>query len=364
MRTPLYDEHVSLGAKITDFAGWDMPLYYTSIAEETLAVRSTGGLFDLSHMGEIAFAGPKALDTVQYLTTNDASRLDVGQAQYTLLCNEQGGVLDDLIIYRTAEDAYLAVVNASNASSDFEWIVSHTADGAEVSDESSETAIIAIQGPEAASVISRLAGGNLHDLGRFHIRECLVAGVSCLVARTGYTGEDGFELLCGRDEASALWAGLLDTGRQFGVVPVGLGARDVLRLEAGYPLYGHELSQDTTPVEARLMWVVKPDKGDFVGRDAILAAATDGPTRLLSGLEATERCVPRQGYLVEANGEAVGLITSGTFSPTLQKAIALAYLNAAFANEDQRVEIAIRGRTCGARVVRVPFYRPQRGPVD
>ncbi len=358
MRTPLHDEHLRLGAQMTDFAGWEMPLIYTGIAEETIAVRKSVGLFDLSHMGEVVLSGPTALESLQYLTTNNASKLEVGQAQYTLLCDENGGVLDDLIVYRTAAESYLMVVNASNTEADFEWIRSHVLDGTTATNESPSTSIIAIQGPAALSVLAQVADFDVESVKRFNIRQEAVAGIRCLVARTGYTGEDGFELLCAWDDAPGLWTSLLEAGKDAGIVPVGLGARDVLRLESAYPLYGHELSRDTNPVEARLMWVVDLGKGDFVGRDAIRAAKDAGPRKVLAGLEAMERCVPRQGYQVQSGETPVGSVTSGTFSPTLGKGIALAYLSPEFAAKGTELSIMIRNRACAVRVVRTPFYKP------
>ncbi len=358
MRTSLYNEHIRLGARMTDFAGWEMPLYYSGVAEETLAVRTAVGLFDLSHMGEIRLSGPGALSSLQYLTTNNAAGLAVGQAQYTLLCNESGGVIDDLIVYRTEEESYLMVVNASNAQSDLLWIEGHTLPDTVVRDESSETSILAVQGPASPDILSPLAVPDVRSLQRFHVISTSVAGVRCLAARTGYTGEDGFELLCKPDDAPTLWTALMGAGGESGMRPVGLGARDVLRLEAAYPLYGHELNSDTTPVEARLMWVVDLDKGEFIGRDALRTARQTGAKRILAGLEAEERCVPRQGYSVLADGEEVGAVTSGTFSPTLDRPIALAYLDAGRAVPGTEAGISIRGKPCRSRVVRTPFYKP------
>jgi aminomethyltransferase len=297
------------------------------------------------------------------LTTNNAARLDVGQAQYTLICNETGGVLDDLIVYRVADDSYLMVVNASNAESDFEWIVGHALDETDVRNESQETAIVALQGPASSLMLSRSADVDIESIKRFHIRTGLVSGVRCRIARTGYTGEDGFELLCAWDDAPALWDALLTAGQEFGIKPAGLGARDVLRLEAGYALYGHELTEAITPVDARLMWVVDLEKGDFLGRNAIRAAMDAGPKRLLTGLEAQERCIPRYGYPVQTDGIEVGYITSGTFSPTLQKAIALSYLDTDRAVIGTELDIMVRDKACKSHVVRTPFYKaPKPAP--
>lgn len=357
MRTPLYEEHVRLGAKMTEFAGWEMPLQYAGIAHEVEVVRTKVGLFDICHMGEFLISGPNALDLIQNVTTNDASALEVAKAQYGLLCNERGGVIDDLIVYRTAEQEYLLVVNASNEPADFEWITSHNTFGAKLENQSPDTGLIAVQGPNAEGLVQGLADFDVKGLERFHITQGKVAGIDCRIARTGYTGEDGFEILCSVTDVTHLWTALLDAGKDLGVEPIGLGARDVLRLEAAYPLHGHELTHETTPVAARLMWVVKPEKGDFIGRDAILQAKGAGEKRTLAGIEAIDRCIPRHGCDVMNQGAVVGSITSGTFSPTLGKAIALAYIDKASAAVGTEVEVATGGRTCACRVVPTPFYK-------
>lgn len=357
MKTPLYDEHIKLGAKITEFAGWDMPLQYTGIAHEVEVVRTKVGLFDICHMGEFVVSGSDALDLVQYVTTNDISNLSIGAAKYSLLCDENGGVIDDLIVYRTGFEEYLLVVNASNAETDFNWISSHNPFGATLTDISTMS-LIAVQGPLAEKLILSLADFDVTGLDAFHIETAKkVAGVTCSVARTGYTGEDGFELLCAAPDTSALWNALMDAGKPLGVEPIGLGARDVLRLEAAYSLHGHELSREITPVAAQLMWVVKPDKGDFIGRDAILRALKTGEKRVLAGIEAIDRCIPRHGCDVVKDGIAVGNVTSGTFSPTLNKAIALVYINSEFAKVDTQVSVVMGTRTCACRVVSTPFYK-------
>ena len=359
MRTPLFNEHIRLGARMTDFAGWEMPLHYSGISHETLSVRYAVGLFDLSHMGEILISGTGALEALQRIMTNDASRLCEGQAQYTLLCADDGGVLDDLILYRLESDSYLAVVNASNADNDFRWISAHAAPGAEVTNRSTDTAIIAVQGPRSEQVLTESADLDLTLIPRFHARYGKVGAVKCLAARTGYTGEDGFELLCDWNDASTLWSHLLDTGKAYGMEPAGLGARDVLRLELAYPLHGHELSAEITPVEARLMWAVHLEKGDFLGRTAIESQSAAGAARRLVGLEVNDRCIPRHAQVVLADDVQVGIVTSGTFSPTLQKPIALAYVDRKFVQPGTDLAIMIRDRKCGVRVTGTPFYRPK-----
>lgn len=340
-----------------DFAGWEMPLQYAGIAHEVAAVRTKAGLFDVSHMGEFAVSGPNALPLLQYVTTNDVERLAVGQAQYTLMCDENGGPIDDLIVYRTGAEEYLLVVNASNERADFQWLLLHNTFGANIENQSPKTSLIALQGPLAQRVIEDLSQFYVKSLGRFHIVPTRVADISCRIARTGYTGEDGFEILCANADAARLWQSLMEAGRSLGLEPIGLGARDVLRLEAAYPLYGNELTRELTPVAARLMWVVKLDKGEFIGRDAILRARDSGPERILVGLETLERSIPRHGAAVLAGDEAVGEVTSGTFSPTLGRGIALAYVDVAHAAVDTQLQIESGGRACACKVVPTPFYK-------
>lgn len=360
MRTPLFEQHVRLGAKMTDFAGWDMPLQYSGISNEVLGVRTEIGLFDLSHMGEIVISGPSALESVQRTMTNDASRLREGQAHYTLLCTENGGVLDDLILYRIGGESYLAVVNAANTDTDLEWITAHAVHATEVRNRSVETAIIAVQGPRCAEVLSKLADFDTALTPRFSARYSKVSAVNCLASRTGYTGEDGFELLCDWDDAPTLWSNLLEMGELYGMQPAGLGARDVLRLESAYPLHGHELSVEITPVEARLMWVVRFDKGDFLGRHAIESKSATGPLTTLCGLEVTERCIPRHGHTILADDVQVGIVTSGTFSPTLRKPIALAYINREVVQTGADLQIIVRDRKCSVRITSTPFYKSEK----
>lgn len=358
MNTPLLAEHQRLKAKMTVFGGWEMPLYYTSIVKEVLAVRSHAGIFDLSHMGEIYISGPHALELIQYLCTNDASKLGVGDAHYTLLCNESGGVIDDLIIYRVGEENYLLVVNASNAVTDLQWIVDHNTVAADIQDRSASTALIAVQGPASARILTKVSGIDLSAMKRFRVAEHEVAGVNCLVASTGYTGGDGYELYFDAEHAPAVWESLMAIASEFDAEPAGLGARDVLRIEAGYPLYGQELSASISPVEARLMWVVKPSKGEFVGRDAILRKKEQKPSRVLVGFEAIDRCIPRHEYHLVVDDAVVGTVTSGTFSPTMQKGIGMAYVDVQHSNEGDDLAIVIRDKKSACKVVRMPFYRP------
>ena len=340
-----------------DFAGWEMPLQYAGIAHEVGVVRDKVGLFDVSHMGEFVVSGPNALSLIQYVTTNDAERLAVGQAQYALMCDENGGPIDDLIVYRTGSEEYLLVVNASNEREDFQWLLVHNTFGAEIENQSARTALIAVQGPMAERVVEDLSQFYVKSLRRFQIARSRVAGIDCRIARTGYTGEDGFEISCATGDAVDLWRALMEAGQPFGIEPAGLGARDVLRLEAAYPLYGHELTRDITPVAARLMWVVKPEKGEFIGRDAIVRADEAAPKRILAGVEALERCIPRHESDVLVDEDVVGKVTSGTFSPTLGRGIALAYIDVEHAAAGTELRIDTGGRVCACRVVPTPFYK-------
>jgi aminomethyltransferase len=356
MRPPLFDAHRAAGARMVDFAGWEMPVQYSGIIDEHVAVRTRAGLFDVSHMGEIEVRGAEAIAACQHATANDVGRLADGQAQYSLLLTPQGGIVDDVIVYRRAADRLLFCVNASNRDRDVAYLQEHVR-GAEVVDRSDEYALLALQGPRATSVLARLTGAHLARVPRFAFTEGEVAGCGALIAHTGYTGEDGWELYCAPDDAEALWGAILEAGRPDGIVPAGLGARDTLRLEAALPLYGHELGEDTTPFEARLGWVVRMEKGDFVGRAALAAHRRRGPRRCLVGIELTEPGIPRAGYRVLANDRVLGDVTSGTKSPTLGKGIALGYVEPAASEPGTALAVEIRGRAVAARVVRLPFYR-------
>lgn len=357
MKTPVYQEHINLNAKMTEFAGWEMPLYYSGIVREVKAVRSVAGLFDLSHMGEILVFGSEALELLQLVTTNDVAALRVGGAQYTLMCDEHAGIIDDLIIYRLDTDRYLLVVNASNTDSDFHWIGTHNSVGAECHDVSRSMGLLAVQGPESAAILQPMVNVDLNHLKRFGILRTRVGEIELWVARTGYTGEDGFELYCDASDCANLWRLLMHQERE--IIPIGLGARDVLRLEAGYPLYGHELTRGTSPVEAGLMWVVKPSKGDFVGRQAILRVKDSEPQRALVGLVSVDRCIPRHGEDVYVDNRRVGFITSGTFSPTINAGIGMAYVEPDYGVDETALYLLVRGRRCACRVVSPPFY-PQK----
>ena len=355
-RTPLYDAHRALGARMVDFAGWEMPVQYRGIIDEHVAVRTRAGLFDVSHMGEIELRGPSALAACQRATANDVGRLRDGAAQYSLLLHPDGGIVDDVIVHRLGAERIMICVNASNRATDFAYLREH-AQGADVVDVSDATALLALQGPRATAILERCTALPLATIPRFAFAEGEVAGRRAMVAHTGYTGEDGWELYAAADDARAVWDALMEAGAADGLSPVGLGARDTLRLEAALPLYGHELGLDTSPYEARLAWVVKPDKSDFVGRAALLADRARGPRRCLVGVELTGPGVPRAEYRVLRDGQPIGVLTSGTKSPTLGKGIALGYVEPAASAVGTTLAVEIRGRAVAAQVVSLPFYR-------
>jgi aminomethyltransferase len=356
-RTPLHDEHLASGGKMVPFAGFEMPIQYTAgITAEHNAVRTAAGLFDVSHMGEFDVAGPQALDLVQFVTTNDASRLEIGQAQYSTLPNEAGTLLDDLIVYRF-EDRYMLVVNAANRAKDFQWI-SRWAERFDVrlTDRSDETALLALQGPRATEVLERLTSEDLDSIGYYRFAPGQVAGREVVLSRTGYTGEDGWELYLAPDAAPEVWSAILEAGRDDGVLPAGLGARDSLRLEMGYPLYGNDLDESRSPLQAGLGWVTKLDKGEFIGRTALQREKEEGIRQKLVGFRLRERGFPRQGYPVASRGEVVGSVTSGTLSPSLGTGIGMGYVPVELAKPGTELEIVIRNQNIPAEVVRPPFY--------
>jgi aminomethyltransferase len=355
--TPLFEEHVALGAKIVPFAGYRMPIQYPSgINAEHQAVRRAAGLFDVSHMGEFEVRGERAEDFLQHVTTNDVSRLEEWQAQYSTLPREDGTLIDDLLVYRFPAH-FMLVVNASNRERDWEWI-SRYADrfGVELRDRSDEVALLALQGPASEAILARLSDAPLPEIGYYRFRTGEVDGRPAVISRTGYTGEDGFELYLDAADAAAVWRRLLEVGRADGLVPVGLGARDSLRLEMGYALYGNDLDDRRTPLEAGLGWVVKLDKGDFVGRDALRRQKAEGVRERLAGFRLTARGFPRHGYPVRVDGRDAGTVTSGTLSPSLGAGIGMAYLPVEAAKPGTRVEVVIRDQAVPAEVVRPPFY--------
>ena len=341
-RTPLYDRHVALGARMVPFAGWEMPVQYEGVIQEHRAVRTDAGVFDVSHMGEFEVEGPQARALLQSLLSNDLDRLSDGEAQYTLLTNERGGIVDDLIAYRLGEHRYFLVVNAGNHLADFDWIKSREVSGSDVRDVSDEYALLAVQGPRA---IERLG---LPAAKPFTFAEDAIDGVELMVNRTGYTGEDGCELLCMAEDAERLWDAVLARG----VVPCGLGARDTLRLEVCFPLHGNDIGPDTDPISAGLGWTCALDK-DFTGADTIRRVKEDGPERRLAAFVMEEKAIPRQGMAIEGGGE----VTSGSHSPMLDVGIGMGYVPAEQAAPDTRLTIDVRGNMRTARVVKKPIYR-------
>ncbi len=342
---------------MVQFAGWEMPLQYSGVIEEHLAVRHRAGLFDVSHMGEILIRGGAALAAVQHITCNDASRLADGQAQYSALTTEKGAALDDILVYRLSVDEFLLCVNAANDQRDLAWVRAHVPSGVEVDHASDRYAQIALQGPEAEAVLSEVTSAPLARLPAFSFLRDRVAAHDAIIARTGYTGEDGFEIFCSPASAPGIWWTLMRTGEPRGLIPAGLGARDTLRLEACLALYGNELDDETSLLEARLGFIVKLDKGEFIGREALLRVREAGPRRKLVGFQMIERGVARHGYPVALDGEVVGQVTSGTYAPFLRKNLGLAYLPAEVASEGREFDVIIRAKPVRARVVPTPFYK-------
>ncbi len=344
---------------MVEFGGWDMPVEYSGIADEHMAVRTRVGLFDVSHMGEIEIAGRDALAAVQHITTNDASRLAVHQIQYSALTTPQGTFVDDVLTYRLAEEHFMLVVNASNIIKDFSWITEHIAGMGDVVavNSSSRYALIAVQGPAAREVLQRLTGASLADLKYYWFTTGEVANVLCTISRTGYTGEDGFEVFVAPRSAERVWDALLQAGKAEGIVPAGLGARDTLRLESSMRLYGNDMDDTTTVVEADLGWIVGWKKPEFLGGDILKQQKADGPPRKLIGFEVLDRAIARHGHEAYINGERAGVVTSGTQTPFLKKAIGMAYLPAASTAPGTEFEIDVRGRRVRAQVVPMPFYK-------
>jgi aminomethyltransferase len=359
-KTSLYDRHVKAGARMVPFTGFEMPVQYTGIVDEHQAVRNACGIFDVSHMGELEMRGEHAAKVVDYLITNDASKLVDGQALYTCACNEQGTILDDLIVYRAAQERWLIVCNASNHGKMKAVFEKAAENHCEFEDRTDATALIALQGPKAFEVLA-LAGSDaakLHQLASFHFRDAVVANVHCTVARTGYTGEDGVEIFCAWNDAPALWDQLLELGRPLGLQPAGLGVRDTLRLEARLSLYGNDIDETTNPIEAGLGWVVKMDKAMFVGKAALEKVKAAPLPRKLVGFEVTGRGIARHGYpLRDLDGKEVGICTSGSPGPTVGKTIGLGYLPAAMTAIGTKFFVDCRGKNIEAVVVKTPFYK-------
>lgn len=361
-KTALYETHLALGAKMVDFAGFEMPVQYTGIIQEHTAVREQVGLFDVSHMGEFFIEGTQALECVQYLCSNDISKIVDGQAQYNYLPNEKGGVVDDLIVYRYNADKFMLVVNASNIDKDWKWIQQVIANkGFDVSlqDQSEHFALLALQGPKATEVLAQLTDVVVEEIKFYHFALGEVADINdVIISATGYTGSGGFEIYVPQNEAITLWKKLLEAGEKFGIQPCGLGARDTLRVEAGYCLYGHEITDDISPLEAGLGWVTKLDT-HFIGSDILAQEKEQGIKRRVTPLLVKQKGgIPRQGYaIVNADGEQIGEVSSGTSSPTLKQGIALAFLDKAYTTLDTEVYLQVRNKTIACQVVKLPFFK-------
>jgi aminomethyltransferase len=357
-RTPFYDIHTALGAKIVEFAGYEMPVQYSGIIEEHLAVRKKVGVFDVTHMGEFLIRGSGALAFLQKVTINDVARLKPGKVQYSAMCYADGGIIDDLLIYRM-EDHFMLVVNASNLQKDFEWLQSQKFGDVEIENVSDVTALLAIQGPKSLATLQKVAKEELSKVEYYSFIQSTLAGISMIISRTGYTGELGFEIYFKADgeQAKKIWNAIFDAGKEFGIVPIGLGARDTLRLEMGFCLYGNDIDKTTHPLEAGLGWITKLNKENFNGRDAIVKAKQEGLKRKFIGFTLPDRTLARHGYEIMNNGKIIGQVTSGTFSPSLQKGIGMGYVIPEFSAVGTNISILVRGKEIPATIVTLPFLQ-------
>lgn len=353
--TALYNIHKNAGAKLVDFAGYWMPIQYSGIMSEHRKVRKSVGLFDVSHMGEFKISGAHALDFLQQVTINNVSKLAINQVQYSALCYESGGIVDDLLVYRL-EDYYITVVNASNLEKDFNWMKAHLIDGAQIANVSDRYTLLAVQGPDSLNTLKKILSVDISNLPFYWLTQGQIAGIDALISRTGYTGELGYEIGFAPEHSEKVWNAIMDAGQEFEIEPIGLAARDTLRLEMKYCLYGNDIDQTTNPLEAGLGWITKLKKGDFIGREAILKAKKEGIKRKLVGLVLAGRGIPRHGYSVFKDAEKIGEVTSGTMSPMLNKGIAMAYLAKTHTAVGTNLDIEIRNKLVPAQVVSTPFY--------
>ncbi|MCG2715930.1 MAG: glycine cleavage system aminomethyltransferase GcvT [Candidatus Marinimicrobia bacterium] len=353
-KTPFYDKHVALGAKLVPFAGYLMPVHYTGIMEEHRAVRNAVGVFDVTHMGEFIVRGPNAEAFLNKITVNDVSSLEIGQVQYSAMCYADGGIVDDLLVYRFA-DHYMMVVNASNIQKDFEWAQKNLLDGVDLTNISDDMALLAVQGPKCFDLLRKLTDEPLYNIPYYHFTEGELAGKDMIISRTGYTGEKGFELYHDPSYSMELWDALFEAGREYGIQAIGLGARDTLRLEMKYCLYGNDIDQTTNPLEAGLGWITKFDKGAYIGKDALVKIKEAGLKRKLVAFEMEDKGIPRHGYPIIVNDKKVGIVTSGTQSPSLNVGIGLGYLAREYTKTGTEIVIDIRGRKLKATVVKPPF---------
>ncbi|MGD0339706.1 MAG: glycine cleavage system aminomethyltransferase GcvT [Bacteroidota bacterium] len=357
-RTSFYSLHAKLGGKMVEFAGYEMPIQYTSIIEEHRRVRSAVGVFDVSHMGEIEVRGKSALAFVQKMTINDASKMQPGRVQYSAMCYPDGGIIDDLLVYHMGE-YYMLVVNASNKDKDFKWLKQHADSNVAVRDVSDEISLLAVQGPQSRAVLQRLTKVDLAEMQYYHSCRGVLAGIEMIISRTGYTGELGYELYFNSDVATSekMWNAVFEAGKEFDIAPVGLGARDTLRLEMGFCLYGHDIDHTTNPLEASIGWITKLEKEDFVGLDAILKVKKEGIKRHLVGFKVDDKAFPRQGYEIQSQGKPVGNVTSGTFSPTLEQGIGLGYVRNGYHAVNSTIDVVIRSKPVRAVIVKLPFVK-------
>lgn len=356
-RTPLYEMHCKHGGKMIDFGGWELPVQYSGIIEEHEQVRNAAGLFDVSHMGEVSVKGPDAEQFIQMLVTNNICSAREYQCVYSPMCYPNGGVVDDLLVYKYSSSSYLLIVNASNTDKDFEWMRENLKGRVEIANVSDEYAQLALQGPRAEYILQKLADIDLSKIGFFRFMPDVgIGGIKTMISRTGYTGEDGFEIYLPSADAPVMWEKLIEAGRNDGLVPAGLGARDTLRFEAALPLYGQEISGDISPLEAGLGMFVKLDKESFIGKEALARQKEEGVARKLVGFEMIDRGIPRSHYDVRANGETIGYVTTGTYSPSLKKNMGLALAAGEFSMEGTEIEIIVRNKPLKAKVVKTPFY--------
>jgi aminomethyltransferase len=356
-KTPLYEKHIQLKGKMIDFGGWSLPVEYTGIIPEHEAVRTKAGIFDVSHMGEITVKGEDSEKYLQMLLTNDISLLNNNQIAYTAMCYPHGGVVDDLLVYKYSNTDYLLVVNASNTEKDYQWMKENIFGNTEILNVSENYAQLALQGPLAETILQKLTSKNLNEIEFYYFNDNVKVGnIEALVSRTGYTGEDGFELYFAYDKAEEMWDLILEAGKDEGLIPAGLGARDTLRFEASLPLYGHELNENITPLEAGLGFFVKLNKENFIGKEALARQKSEGLKRRIVGFEMIDRGIPRNNYEVYKEGEKIGYVTTGSFSPTLKKNIGLALIDSAYSKEGTEIEILIRNKNSKAKVIKKPFY--------
>ncbi|MBU2590880.1 MAG: glycine cleavage system aminomethyltransferase GcvT [Nitrospinota bacterium] len=355
-KTPLYRKHLELSAKMVDFAGWNMPVTYSGVIEEHLAVRNSVGIFDVSHMGEIDIKGEEVIPFLQYILVSDISGMKEGDVSYSLMCLPNGGIVDDLLVYKISDKYFMLCVNASNKDKDLAWITDHSGDyNVGVIDKSEATALISLQGVKSANILTEISDLDISSVRHNNFRFGKVAGAEAMISRTGYTGEDGFEIFFKAEDAEMVWGAMMSAGEKYGIKPIGLAARDTLRLEMKYTLYGNDISDKTNPVEAGLSWAVGFDKEDFIGRDILIEEKKNGPQRKLVGFELLERGIPRAHYAIYADGRMVGEVTSGTHSPSLNKGIGLAYIDTDYAKVGSKIEVEVRRHMVKGEVVKTPF---------